>query len=140
MAGKGFKQFLGTEGEGEQGARTPALPCPRPQQPRAVTQGQGTLTEGAAGLSTGLRPPCGSRSLRPHSTQASRARGHLPYLGCKLALLVERGQALDHDVRGHLQGDARRWELVGGWDRGIHGALITGRDVVPGLSEDGGTG
>lgn len=28
MAGKGFKQFLGTEGEVEQGARTPALPPP----------------------------------------------------------------------------------------------------------------
>lgn len=28
MAGKGFKQFLGAEGEEEQGARTPAPPPP----------------------------------------------------------------------------------------------------------------
>lgn len=67
------------------------LPCPRPHQPTAATQGQGTPRGGAAGLSTGLRPPCGSRSLHPHCTQVSQARGHLPYLGCKLALLVERG-------------------------------------------------
>lgn len=89
MAGKGFKQFLGAEGEEEQGART--LPCPCPPQPTAVTQGQGTPREGAAGLSASLRPPCGSRSLCSHCTQVSQARGHLPYLGCKLALLVERG-------------------------------------------------
>lgn len=32
------------------------LPCPRPQQPIAAAQGQSTPREGAAGLSTGLRP------------------------------------------------------------------------------------
>lgn len=88
MAGKGFKQFLGTEGEVEQGARTPALPPPPAtysRDPRSKhTKGGGSWPQ--------HRPASrGSRSLHPHCTQVSQARGHLPYLGCKLALLVERG-------------------------------------------------
>lgn len=63
MAGKGFKQFLGAEGEEEQGART--LPCPCPPQPTAVTQGQGTPREGAlACVPPAAHAPCAPTALK----------------------------------------------------------------------------
>lgn len=132
VAGEGLEQLLQAEGDEERRAQTPAHPLPAkgppshdPRAEQTREGGSGPLGRPASSLfGPGLMLP----ACHPQMPQAQGSTGptHLAYLGCELALLVERGQALDHNICGLLQGDARSRELAGAWGHGVQGAVIAG--------------